>query len=158
MKGKTALLAVTAIALVAGCNRGATNNAAANSSAANTAAPAAPAPAAGGGGAVDQAFLLGHWGRGGDCSETISFNANGTAAFTGEDDALRWTLSGDALTIIENNDPPETGRAARSGDMLVLTSPEGDTMQLSRCPAAGAGRTDRPIGPGGMPPPAPPKQ
>lgn len=146
MHTKTSLLAVAAIALLAGCNRGAANNsAAANATAsANTAAPAAPAapvpaPAPGGAnGPVDQAFVTGHWGGGGNCAQTISFNADGTATATGENDPIRWSLEGNTMITIENEDPPERVTVARGGDRLVVTQRTGEITELTRCPAAAA--------------------
>ena len=149
MHVRSALLAVTALALVTGCNRGASNNSAgANSSTtANSAAPVTPggpgAGAPGGGGAVDQASLIGHWGMAGDCSQTVSFNADGTATATGEEDPVRWTLEGNTIVTTEGNDPPERASIARNGEGLTVTPQTGATMQLTRCaapaPAGGAG-------------------
>lgn len=137
MKKTTTLLALTALTVAAGCNRGATNNAgASNSAAANTAAPAAPAPAAAGG--VDQAFVTGHWGATPDCARTISFNADGTATNSGDAEVARWTLQGNTLTVTPPGEGPQPGTVARSGDNLVLSDPGGQTMTLIRCAAAGA--------------------
>ncbi len=139
INGKSALLALTALVLVAGCNRGATNNASANNSTtANTAAAAPAAPAAAAGGTLDQAFLVGHWGAAGDCSRTLSFAADGTAMSTGEADPARFTVEGGNIVITPTGQPAQPQPAMRSGDKLVLTGPQGQQLTMTRCPAAAA--------------------
>ncbi len=142
MKIHFALVAMTGLALM-GCNRGATNNSAGagnNSTTANAAAPAAPAATGAGAGApVDQAFLVGHWGQGSDCSATMSFNADGTAEATGETEEARWTLEGGAVMAGPVGKPPVRTPVSRSGDNLVLTGPQGQKLTLTRCPSAATG-------------------
>jgi len=138
MHAKYALLAVTALALVTGCNRGAGNNSAANQSAtgnsANAAAPVAPTAAAGG--AMDRAFLVGHWGMAGNCSRTVSFNADGTGAATGETGGT-WTLEGNTIVLTDEDPQPERMTVARVGDNLSITGgPEGQSMTMTRCATA----------------------
>ena len=81
MNGKYALLAVTALVLVTGCNRGAGNNSAANASAttntANSAATVAPVAPAAGGTPVTSASLVGTWGQDG-CANAMTFAADVT--------------------------------------------------------------------------------
>ena len=143
MKTKFAILAMTGLALV-GCNRAATNNSAAagnNSSTANASAPAAPAAAPGATGAgapVDQAFLVGHWSPAPDCTQTMSFNADGTAEATGEREEARWTLEGGAVMAGPVGKPPVRTPVSRSGDKLVLAGPQGQSLTLSRCQSAAA--------------------
>jgi hypothetical protein len=146
IKHSAAVLAAASIIFVAGCNRGG-NNASANKAApanttntTNSAAPApAPAPAAGGA-AVDTAFVTsGPWGPAGDCSEAITFNADGTT--TGGDGPGTWTLQGNTLTLTRNG-RPQPATVSRNGDSMVATNPANpsQTMTLTRCPAgAGAG-------------------
>lgn len=142
MNGKYTLLAVTTLALLAGCNRGATNNSAGtnNSATGNSATATAPvAPPAAAGGAVDQNALLGHWGMAGNCSQTLSFNGDGSATATGEENPVRWSMEGSTLVTTEANDPPQRSTVAVSGDVLSLTAQNGQTMQLTRCAAAATG-------------------
>jgi hypothetical protein len=136
MKIQLALVAMTGLALV-GCNRGATNNSAAagnNSASANAAAPAAAAT--GTGAPVDQAFLVGHWSPAADCSQTMSFNADGTATATGESEEARWKLEGGAVMAGPVSKPPVRTPVSRNGDKLVLTGPQGQSLELTRCQSA----------------------
>ena len=136
MKTKLAILAMTGLALV-GCNRGAANNSAAagnNSSTANAAAPAAT----GAGAPVDQAFLVGHWSPAPDCSETMSFNADGTAETTGEREEARWKLEGGVVVAGPVGKAPVRTPVSRSGDKLVLAGPQGQSLELTRCQSAAA--------------------
>lgn len=141
MKIHFALVAMTGLAL-AGCNRSATNNSASanasnNSATANAAAPAAPS-AAGAGAPVDRAFLIGHWGQSPDCSSTMSFNADGTAEATGEREEARWSFEGGAIMAGPVGKPAVRTPVSRSGDNLVLSGPQGQTITLTRCAAAAA--------------------
>jgi hypothetical protein len=138
-KTNFAIFAMTGLALV-GCNRGAANNSAAagnNSSTANASTPAAPA-ATGAGAPVDQAFLVGHWSPAPDCSQTMSFNADGTAEATGEREEARWTLEGGAVLAGPVGKPPVRTPVSRSGDKLILAGPQGQSLTLSRCQSAAA--------------------
>jgi hypothetical protein len=138
MKINSAIIAMTGLALVAGCNRGATN-ASANASTTNNSAAAAPAAAPAGAGApVDRTFLVGSWGNGGDCSRTLSFNADGTVTNSSDPEVARWTLEGETLTVTPPNQPPQPGKAVRGGDNLMLTSPDGQAATLTRCAAPAA--------------------
>ena len=145
MKGKIALLAVTSVVLVAGCNRGGTadNMAAANAANSETTnAVATSNSAAAAGGAVDQAFVTGHWGVGGDCSRTLTFNADGTATATGENDPVRWTLEGNIITTVEGDNPPERANVTRNGDRMVVTPEGNQTMELTRCASPATAEPD----------------
>ena len=163
------LVAAGALTLVTACNRGEANNSAGNgfgtTTGGNFAAPVAPAaptqgPGMGstGGGAIDRAALVGHWGMDGDCSETISFNGDGTARATGEDEPVRWTVEGNTIVTTAGNDPPERLTVTRNGDTLSVNSQSGETMRLTRCtaPAAADEDEDGPEGETGGARPGPP--
>ena len=144
MKTKTALLALTALVLVSGCNRGAGNNAAAaNSAASNTATSnasnASASAATPAGGPVDRAFIAGTWGLDAACQATFTFTADGTV--TSPSGRGQWTLEGRTLTVTENGRASPSG-VGRNGDNLVLSNPANpdEQMSLTRCPAgSGAG-------------------
>lgn len=140
MHAKTTMLAITALALMAGCNRGAANNSAkaGNTTTANTtiaAAPAvAPAPAApvAAGSPVDAAFLTANpWAPAGMCAQAMTFNEDGTASMNGEEGT--WELAGDTLTMQKEGGTPRTIMVARSGDNLVMTK-DGQAATASACP------------------------
>jgi len=148
--GRTVLLGVTALAFVTGCNSGAGNNsgsagnASANNSATSNAATAntnvsGAAPAAAAGGPVDRAFVVGHWGRPGDCSDTLSFNEDGSATGGPVKPGSRWTLDGETLSVTEPGSAPEPARVARDGDRLAIVVPDGERLTLTRCAAVGTG-------------------
>jgi hypothetical protein len=134
MKITGLLLSLSALVLVAGCNRGAsTNNSTANKSAStNAAAPAAGGNAAGG--AIDQAAIQGHWGNG-NCAQTFTFNADGTATNSMDGEVARWTLAGNTLTVTPPNQAPQPSTVTQQGDNLVMNQ-GGQTVTLMRCPAA----------------------
>jgi hypothetical protein len=141
MKTKFAILAMTGLALVAGCNRGSTNSSAnsANGSVTNNSAAAAPAAApAAGGTPVTQASLVGTWGQD-NCSNTMSFAADGKATSSGAtSDNVRWALDGGNIVITAPGQPETRMGATMSGENLQLTN-QGQTMLMSKCPApAGA--------------------
>lgn len=140
MQIKTALFAMTALALVSGCSRGAQNN----SAAANAPAPAIepvnePEAAAAGneaataGGAVDRAFLVGRWGVDGDCSQVMEFAEDGTATPPA---GSRWTMAGDQVTVTNPGGAPDTKTVARTGDDAMTVSGGGASLNMTRCPAA----------------------
>ena len=137
MTSKAALLALTAVVLVAGCNRGSTANKSTSNTTTttNTAAAAPAAPAAGG--TVDRAFVVGHWGSNGDCSRTVSFNADGTGSATGEENAGGWSLEGNNLVLTAPGDPTQRVPVSRSGDNLVMSGPQGQQATMTRCASAG---------------------
>jgi hypothetical protein len=138
MKTKTLLVTMSALALLGGCNRGASgnNSSAANSSTTNASAAAPASGAAAQGGAVDQAFIQGNWGNG-NCAQTFSFNADGTATNSMDSEVARWTLAGNTLTITPPNQAPQTSTLAKQGDNLVMTR-DGQPVTLTRCAAAAA--------------------
>ena len=140
MKIKTALFAMTALALVSGCSKGAQNNTAT----ANAPAPAvetvnAPeaAPAANetaeAGGTIDRAFMVGRWGVDGDCSQVMEFAEDGTATPPA---GSRWTMTGDQVTVTNPGGAPDTKTVARTGDDAMTVSGGGATLNMTRCPAA----------------------
>ena len=140
MQAKTALLAMTAIALLAGCNRGAANNSAkatnsTNATAAAPAAPAAPAPTAtaAAGQPVDAAFLTANsWAPAGMCEDALTFNADGTIA--AGDDTGNWQLAGSNLTLTKEGETPETWTVSRNGNNLTMAM-GANTMTVGACPA-----------------------
>lgn len=141
MKLNTALLAATAFAALAACTPQAGGNnqtAPVGNSAGNATAPtggnestatngAAPAP---GGASVDEAFLIGRWGREGDCSQTLEFRAGG-AAFPPE--GSRWTMAGNVVTVTTPGGQPEPRTVARVGDDQMTVTGEGPPLTLTRC-------------------------
>ncbi len=139
MHAKTALLAMTAIALLAGCNRGAANNSAKAGNTMNTAAaaPAAPAPApaatAATGQPVDAAFLTANaWAPAGMCEQALTFNSDGT--IEAGNDTGNWALAGSTLTLTKEGEPAETWTVSRSGDNLTMAM-GANTMTVGACPA-----------------------
>jgi len=136
MKIGFALVAITGLALVAGCNRGATNTSANRSATNNSAAAAPAAPGAPAGGApVTQASLVGTWGQD-NCTNTMSFAADGTATSSGAtSDNVRWTLDGSTIVITAPGQPETRMGATMSGENLQLSN-QGQTMVMTKCPAA----------------------
>ena len=142
MHAKTALLAMTAIALLAGCNRGAANNSAKAGNTTNTAAaapvapaPAAPAPTAtaAAGQPVDAAFLTANsWAPPGQCAEALTFNSDGT--IEAGNDTGNWALAGSTLTLTKEGETAETWNVSRSGQDLTMAM-GASTMTVSACPA-----------------------
>lgn len=151
MKLKATFVAMTALVLVAGCNRGATNNAGAanNSVAANTTAnaaaptPATPAPAATAGAPVDRAFLTASaWGSAG-CANVGTFASDGT--MQSPDGPGTWTLEGNTLTLTQGGrSVPAT--VSRDGANLVVTNPANPAQSetMVPCPATGGAAADAP--------------
>lgn len=142
MHAKTALLAMTAIALLAGCNRGAANNSAKAGNTINTAAaapaapaPVAPAPAApaAAGQPVDAAFLTANaWAPAGMCEDALTFNSDGT--IEAGNDTGAWALAGSTLTLTKEGEPAETWTVSRSGENLTMAM-GANTMTVGACPA-----------------------
>ncbi len=141
MKLNLALLAATCFTALAACTpqAGGNNQASpAGNSAGNASAPAdgnasvgnssATAPAAGG--SVDEAFLIGRWGRDGDCSQTLEFRAGG-AAFPPE--GSRWSMAGNVVTVTTPGGQPEPRTVARVGNDRMTVTGEGPPLTLNRC-------------------------
>jgi len=136
MNTKLAILAMTGLALAAGCNRGATNSSA-NKSATGNSAAAAPGAPAGGGTPVTSASLVGTWGQD-NCTNTISFGADGTAtSTTAKQENNRWSLDGSTVVITSPGQPDVRMPATISERGLHLSSGEGQTAVFARCPDAG---------------------
>jgi hypothetical protein len=139
MKIRTALFAMTALALVPACSKGGQNNAAtANAPAAEPANEPAPAPAneaaaAPAGGTLDRAFLIGRWGVAGDCSQVMEFAEDGTASPPA---GSRWTLAGDQVTVTSPGEAPDAKTVVRTGDDAMSVTGDGNTLSMTRCPAA----------------------
>jgi hypothetical protein len=69
----------------------------------------------------------------------MSFNADGTAAATGESEEARWKLEGGTVMAGPVGKPQVRTPVSRNGDKLVLTGPQGQAMTLTRCPSAATG-------------------
>jgi hypothetical protein len=137
---------MTALAMVSGCSRGANqaNNSAANATAntanATSGANATEAPAAGNAsssaaapvstGPVDQAFLVGRWGMGGDCSQVMEFKADGTV---GPPEGSTYTISGSTVTVTSPGQAPDPKTVTRTGDDAMTVSGGGASMNMTRC-------------------------
>ena len=149
MKTKLAIVAMTGLVLVAGCNRGATNNSAngtnsANSSTTNNSAAAAPAAApAAGGAALTQAALVGTWGQD-NCSNSMTFAADGTATSTSSKIAnTRWSLDGNTIVITSPGEPDTRMPATITDQGLQISGGGGGaTAVLARCPAPAAAASE----------------
>jgi len=141
MKLNLALLAATCFTALAACTpqAGGNNQAEpARNSAGNANAPAggnasagnsaAPAPT---GAPVDEAFLIGRWGREGDCNQTLEFRAGG-AAFPPE--GSRWSMAGNVVTVTTPGGQPEPRTVARTGnDRMTVSGGEVPPLTLTRC-------------------------
>jgi hypothetical protein len=144
MKIGTALLAASALVMIAGCSRQpAANNVAAPANAAadneaaapaaDEAAPAGNEGAAAEGGPIDEAFLIGRWGLAGNCSEVLEFKADGVAT---PPEGSRWTLEGNVVTVTNPGGRPEPQTVTRTGDDAFTTvTAGGTTLNMTRCPA-----------------------
>jgi hypothetical protein len=143
MKTKFAIVAMTGLALVAGCNRGSTNSSAnsANSSTTNnSAAPATAGAPAAAGAPVTQASLVGTWGQD-NCSNTMTFAADGTATSTSATIAnTRWRLDGSTIVVTAPGEPDTRMPATISDQGLQLSGGggEGASAVLARCPTPSA--------------------
>ena len=142
MKTTYAILAMTGLALVAGCNSGSTNTSANSANAGianNSAAAAAPAAApAVPGVPVTRAALVGTWGQD-NCSNSMTFAADGTATSTSSEMAnTRWSLDGSTIVITSPGESDTRMPATISDQGLHLNGGggEGATTVLARCPSA----------------------
>ena len=140
MKIRTAFFAMTALVLIPGCSKGGANNAAtANAPATELANEPEAAPAANeaaatpAGAAVDRAFLIGRWGVAGDCTQVMEFAADGTATPPA---GSHWTVSGDQVTVTNPGGTPDAKTVVRTGDDSMTVSGGGNTIAMTRCPAA----------------------
>lgn len=141
MKLNAALLAATCFTALAACTPQAGGNnqtSSVGNSAGNASAPAggnasagnsaAPAPT---GAPVDEAFLIGRWGREGDCNQTLEFRAGGVA-FPPE--GSRWSMAGNVVTVTTPGAQPEPRTVARMGtDRMTVSGGEGTPLTLTRC-------------------------
>ncbi|HYI47929.1 MAG TPA: hypothetical protein VEX35_05630 [Allosphingosinicella sp.] len=129
------------IPLIAACSAGGDNNASANITGDNLAAatpqndaaslpPPPPAPADT---SVDSAFLIGHWGRQGNCTSTVTFHPDGTITVTGYAAASRWSLNGGLIETTRPDGAATRQPIARSGDALIVTEQSGGSVRLTRC-------------------------
>jgi hypothetical protein len=149
MKTKFAILAMTGLALVAGCNRGAANNSAnaANGSTTGNASASARAAAPAAGNPVTEATLVGTWGQD-NCTNSMTFAADGTATSTSATIAnTRWSLDGSTIVVTAPGQPDTRMPATISDQGLHLSGGggEGASAVLARCPAP-AGAASGPAG------------
>jgi hypothetical protein len=141
MKIRTALFAMTALALVPGCSKGGANNAATANAPApaieanepEAAPPANEAAATPAAGTLDRAFLIGRWGVNGDCSQVMEFAEDGTASPPA---GSHWSIAGDQVTVTNPGSAPDTKTVARTGDDAMTVSGGGAALSMTRCPAA----------------------
>jgi hypothetical protein len=105
----------------------------------STSAPAAPEAAAdaslptpGGSDAVTAEFLVGAWGDNGDCSSTITYNADGT--FRMQDGSTgAWTLEGDRVTMTGERGAFSVQVAKGNDRQLLIGQPDGGFGISQRC-------------------------
>jgi hypothetical protein len=136
MNNKAALTAIAALVLVAACSSGSETANDANSSAANasgsSAAPAAGSP-------VTRETLVGTWGQA-NCTNTMTFDADGTATSTSAEQANnRWSLDGSTIVITSPGEADVRMPATIAGDQLLISGGggEGQSTSLTRCEPTG---------------------
>ena len=156
MKLNFAIIGVATLALM-GCGGGASNSSA-NSSAATNSAAGAPATSnapAGAGTPATSETLVGTWGQD-NCSNTMTFAADGTATSTGATSQnVRWTLENGTIVLAAAGQPETRMPATISGDSLQLGSAGGQSTVLTRCAAATGAATAQPAPAEGEAPEAP---
>ena len=147
MNKKVALTAIAALVLVSGCNGDSADTANGTNSAA---AGAAAAPAEGT--PVTQAALVGTWGQA-NCTNTMTFNADGTASsMTAEQANNRWSLDGSTIVITSPGEADVRMPATLVNGELHISGGggEGQSTILTRCEtdagAAAAGEGDNEAG------------
>ncbi|HEX8444055.1 MAG TPA: hypothetical protein VF631_10470 [Allosphingosinicella sp.] len=89
----------------------------------------------------DRSFLVGHWGIDGDCSDTTSFNDDGTAKMQRGDDAL-WSFEQEdrTLTTTETGRQPYSVLVIRNGkdSWFAIKPPDAHLSRtMTRCAASG---------------------
>lgn len=100
-------------------------------SAPSVAAPAAEQPPTDPA-AVTAAFLIGTWGDNGDCSTTITYNADGS--FRMADGATgRWALEGDRVTMSGERGDFSVQVAKGNENQLMIGQPDGSFGISQRC-------------------------
>jgi hypothetical protein len=123
MKTKFAILAISGLALLAGCNRGATNSSVPNNSAAAVGVP------------VTQASLVGTWGQD-NCTNTISFGPDGSfSSTTAKQGDNSWSLDGGTVVMSSPGVPAVRMAGTISDQGLHLNSgaAAGQTAIFTRC-------------------------
>ena len=90
------------------------------------------APAASSADAVTADFLVGAWGDNGDCTATITYNADGSFRMA-DGSTGRWTLDGDRVTMSGQRGEFSV-RVARGNDrQLLVGQPDGSFGLSQRC-------------------------
>jgi len=148
MNNRLALMMTAVLGLVAGCNGNPAEKAnateSANTNASANAASGAPSSAPATGSALTQASLVGSWGQA-NCTNMMTFNADGTAESTSAEQANnRWTLEGSTIVITAPGEPEIRMPATLKNGELHLTGGggEGASTVLTRCEAeAGAAKS-----------------
>lgn len=131
MKSFQALGATLAALALFGCGQPANTT--------DVAVPAADAPVADphappaqSGEPVTAAFLAGAWGDNGDCTSTITFNADGS--FRMQDGSTgTWTLEGDRVTMSGANGDFGVNVAKGNENQLLIGQPDGSFGISQRC-------------------------
>ena len=135
MNTNPALIATAALMLLAACGGDAAETA--NSTSSGGAGSAA-SPAAAAGSPVTQETLIGTWGQS-DCTNTMSFAADGTAtSSSAEQDNNRWSLDGSTIVITSPGEEDIRMPATLIDGELHLTGGggEGASTVLARCETA----------------------
>lgn len=131
---RTTIIAVTTIALCAGCSRGAATNNAAAPAKATASASSEPVPSATAAGSIDAALLTSRpWATDEACRDIVRFNPDGTMTLD-DQKAWRWSLTGDVLTLTGEGGPDEPNTVSRNGPHFDMTSPGGARMTMYACP------------------------
>ncbi|HEX8192143.1 MAG TPA: hypothetical protein VF552_04520 [Allosphingosinicella sp.] len=137
MNNKAALSAMAALALLAACNGDSADTAAGGNAAG--AAPSSNAAAAAGT-PVTREALVGTWGQN-NCTNTMSFAADGTAESSSAQQANnRWSLDGSTIVIASPGEADVRMPATLVNGELHLTGGggEGQSTVLTRCEAEAA--------------------
>lgn len=80
------------------------------------------------------AFLVGHWGDGGDCTRPVVFRADGTFR-THQGGEGRWSLRRDRLTMSGDRGVTMLRVSALGRGRLAIVNPDGSRGNSQRCPA-----------------------
>jgi hypothetical protein len=140
MKNKAALTAMAALVLLAGCGGGGESGNTAEAANGAAAGAAANGAAAGAGDPVTREALVGTWGQA-NCTNTMSFAADGTATSSSAEQANnRWRLDGSTIVITSPGEEDVRMPATISNGALHLNGGggEGQSTVLTRCEEEGA--------------------
>ena len=75
-------------------------------------------------------WIVGRWGEGGNCTDTIEFMSDGRAVIEG--DQATWSLSGQTLTLTADGES-ETATAQQTGDNQLSLILGSRTETFTRC-------------------------